>query len=677
MQLKQFILYPILLLVFAATATAQDCTEIGQNPSTAFPVCGTKTFSQESVPICGHRGIPGPACTNAGDGTHEDTNPYWYKFTCYKGGTLGFKITPKVLSDDYDWQIFDITGKNPDAVYTDRSLYVCMNWSGEGGVTGASSAGTKRDVCGGYGQPLFSSMPTLIEGHEYLLLVSHFTPYSQSGYDLVFTGGTADITSPGIPSMVHARYNCQSYTIGVKLSKKVLCKTLATDGSDFSFASGGAGISGISGIGCANGFDFDSLLIQLNGPLGPGDYSIVAKTGTDGNTVLDVCGNPLAVGEKVDFHIDPPPVVQLRNMEVVGCAPDKIKIGLSAPIRCASIAADGSDFTITGSPAAVITGATGQCNSNNLADTVILQFAQPLYRQGDYTITLRTGSDGNTVQGECGQGASIGQTVTFHTADTVSANFSYSLSKNCKVSTVDFSHDGANGVNSWRWTLDSAGVDVQTMQNFTKVYGDFGEKYVRLSVSNGVCSDSVLMFINLEKTLGAVFSVDPGPYCPMDIVTAKNESFGSITSYAWDYGNGNTSTAPDPVPQQYHPVNKEQDYRIRLIVVDNLNCQDTTDHYIKAVTSCYIDVPNAFSPNNDGVNDYLYPLSAYKAIDLHFAVYNRLGELVFETTDWTHKWDGTVKGKPADVGTYVWMLKYTIKDTGKKVFRKGSATLLR
>lgn len=674
MQLQQFLLYPIILLVFATTATAQTCTEIGQNPSTAFPVCGTKVFSQESVPTCGNRAVPGPTCSNPGDGGHEDVNPYWYKFTCYKAGTLGFKITPKLLSDDYDWQLFDITGHSPNDVYTDASLYVCMNWSGEGGITGASSAGTKRDVCGGYGQPLFSTMPTLVEGHEYLLLISHFSP-GQSGYDLNFTGGTADITSPGIPSIVHARYNCGNYTIGVKLSKKVLCKTLATDGSDFTFSSGGANISGITGVGCSSGFDLDSVLIQLDGPLGPGDYTISSRTGTDGNTVLDVCGNSLATGEGADFHIDPPPVVELRNMAVVGCAPDKIKIGLSAPIRCASVAADGSDFTITGSPLASIISATGQCNSNNLADTVVIQFAQPLYLKGDYVITLITGSDGNTVQGECGQEAMVRQTVSFHTSDTVSADFDYALNKNCKISSLSFSHNGAHDVNSWKWTFD--GTDRQTTQNYLKVYNDFGEKQVQLLVSNGVCTDSVSKTILLERTLGALFSVDPGPYCPMDITTAKNESFGNIVSYAWDYGNGKISTAPDPVPQQYFPAAKEQNFRIRLIVIDNLNCQDTADHYIKAVSSCYIDVPNAFSPNNDGVNDFLYPLSAYKAIDLHFTVYNRLGQLVFETADWTRRWDGTVKGQPADVGTYVWMLQYTIKDTGQKVFRKGTATLLR
>jgi len=87
-------------------------------------------------------------------------------------------------------------------------------------------------------------------------------------------------------------------------------------------------------------------------------------------------------------------------------------------------------------------------------------------------------------------------------------------------------------------------------------------------------------------------------------------------------------------------------------------------------------VPNAFTSNGDGLNDYLYPLNAYKATDLTFWVFNRYGQLVFETTDWTKKWDGTKDGDPMPAGVYVWMLSYTVP-SNKKVFLKGFTVLLR
>jgi gliding motility-associated-like protein len=98
---------------------------------------------------------------------------------------------------------------------------------------------------------------------------------------------------------------------------------------------------------------------------------------------------------------------------------------------------------------------------------------------------------------------------------------------------------------------------------------------------------------------------------------------------------------------------------------------------LKVINNCFIAVPTAFTPNGDGMNDYLYPLNAYKARDLDFKVFNRYGQLVFETKDWTHKWDGTFHGVPQPMGSYVWELSYIDTDTGKKVFKKGATLLIR
>lgn len=672
MLIKKLFLYPLAVLALSGTASGQTCTSIGQTPATAFPVCGTKTFTQHSVPVCQTNTIPGPACNTPGDGPHTDVNPYWYKFTCYTAGTLGFTITPNTLTDDYDWQLFDITNKSPNSVFTDKSLYVCMNWSGEGGITGASNAGNSLDVCGGWGQPLWSKMPTLKKGHEYLLLVSHFDGDSQSGYNLTFGGGTADITDPAVPKLKSATYRCLNNTVSIALSRKVACNTLATDGSDFSLSTAGYTITGASSSRCTEGFDLDTLSLSFNTTLPIGDYVITIKNGADGNSLANTCGNPIPVGDTLHFHVGPPPIVTLVDETVTDCAPTQLKVALSDPIRCSSIAPNGSDFSITGPEAISIIGASGICDRDNLTDTVVLQLNHPIYIRGDFTVTLTS----SRLAGECGQLVPTLQTVTFHTADTVSAVFTYLRETDCKVNTLSYFHDGQHDVNTWLWSFED-GTTTQT-QNAQKIYFEnYGLKTAQLIISNGVCSDTVSNSIYVEETLKADFFVDPGPYCPLDIALARDSSFGDITRYAWDYGNGVSSSSPSPEPQQYFPTSKEQYYKIRLIVEDVKHCLDTAEYEIMAVTSCYIDIPTGFSPNNDGVNDYLYPLSAYKAVDLRFSVYNRLGQLVFETNDWRRRWDGTVNGQPADIGTYVWMLSYTMKDTGKKVFRKGATTLIR
>src|SRR5262245_39013579 len=104
------------------------CTTLGQTPSTAFPVCGTTTFHQDNVPICNTNSLFVPGCSGTGNANYENKNPFWYKFTCYVSGTLGFTITPDDLTDDYDWQLYDVTGLNADEVFTNQNIIISGNW---------------------------------------------------------------------------------------------------------------------------------------------------------------------------------------------------------------------------------------------------------------------------------------------------------------------------------------------------------------------------------------------------------------------------------------------------------------------------------------------------------------------------------------------------------------------
>lgn len=62
---------------------------------------------------------------------------------------------------------------------------------------------------------------------------------------------------------------------------------------------------------------------------------------------------------------------------------------------------------------------------------------------------------------------------------------------------------------------------------------------------------------------------------------------------------------------------------------------------------------------------------------LKFTVYNRLGQRVFYTENWTRKWNGKFRGQDADPGTYVWVLTYYNPDLRKMIEQKGSTVLIR
>ncbi|MEJ8820128.1 T9SS type B sorting domain-containing protein [Lacibacter sp. H407] len=104
-------------------------------------------------------------------------------------------------------------------------------------------------------------------------------------------------------------------------------------------------------------------------------------------------------------------------------------------------------------------------------------------------------------------------------------------------------------------------------------------------------------------------------------------------------------------------------------------CGSASDEVMIRSVDCVILFPNAFTPNGDGRNDQFKILNAFNLQDYSLSVYNRWGQMVYSSTDFRQGWNGEVKGKPQDPGTFVYFCKY-IKDN-IPVTTKGSFILIR
>lgn len=649
-------------------AQITPCTDLGQTPATAFPVCGTGVFSQASVPICGGRDLPSPHC---GNDPLTDKNPFFYKFTCFQSGSLGFVITPKTLQEDYDWELYDVTGVDPNSIYTNGSLVIGCNWSGEFGITGASGAGSNLFECAGNGVPLWSKMPALVAGRNYLLLVSHFSD-SQSGYTLEFKGGTAVITDTAIPHLRRAGVNCAADVIRLSIGKKIKCSSIASNGSDFYLSPALGNITGATGINCSARFDTDSIELKVDRPLPPGTYTLKIKGGSDGNTLLDYCDNAVPTTDEASFTVLPGVPTPMDSLTRPSCAPRTLQLVFSKPIVCSGIAADGSDFIVTGAYPVTVTAAAGVCNAAGVTSTITVTLSQPLYRAGAFRIQLQRGSDGNTLLNECAVETPPGSFIPFDIKDTVNADFTYSIRYDCQVDEVNFFHPGGSAT-SWSWDLDD-GLR-SSLQSPQALYTRFNQKNVSLIVSNGFCSDTARASFVLENFLKADFTV-PEDNCPLDPVTFTATPTGKVTAHDWSFGDGGSGSGATVTHAYQRPV-RETVYMVRYTVTDSFGCRQTAQQPVKIYSSCTVAVPNAFTPNNDGRNELLYPLNAVKADQLEFTVYNRWGQMVFRTTNWKRGWDGRLNGTPQPPGTYVWTLRYINRDTGLRVEQKGVAVLIR
>lgn len=149
-----------------------------------------------------------------------------------------------------------------------------------------------------------------------------------------------------------------------------------------------------------------------------------------------------------------------------------------------------------------------------------------------------------------------------------------------------------------------------------------------------------------------------------------NATGGDI--YEWDPPLGLSNTRIfNPIAN----ISSDQTYSVKVITNEGCYAYDTMSVKVFR-TAPDIFVPNAFSPNGDGHNDIFRAYPVGIAQFNYFRVYNRWGQLVFSTSTPSAGWDGKINGKQQSTGTFVWQAD-GVDYTGKKVFRKGTAVLVK
>lgn len=237
----------------------------------------------------------------------------------------------------------------------------------------------------------------------------------------------------------------------------------------------------------------------------------------------------------------------------------------------------------------------------------------------------------------------------------------------------DTVHLHASGGTSYTWT-PADGLTNSRIANPVATPLKTTEYEVKVTDNSG-CSAYGKVKISLRDSVLKAMINGPDIVCPNEEMLFRDMSLGQIISWHWDFGNGIISNLKNP-PVQNYPVTNGSFFPVNLTITDTAGCIQSVKKIIKSVNNCFIAVPTAFTPNNDGLNDFLYPINAYKATDLVFKIFNRAGNLVFTTNDWTKKWDGTISGIPQEAGVYVWVLSYTDVNR-KKIFLKGTTALIR
>ncbi len=236
----------------------------------------------------------------------------------------------------------------------------------------------------------------------------------------------------------------------------------------------------------------------------------------------------------------------------------------------------------------------------------------------------------------------------------------------CAPLTVQFENLGKPGA-YYIWDFGTG--DSSNAENPVYTYRDSGNYKVRFYIKPGkTCRyvDSSFIEVEVLNTTRALFDIDPARPELDELVRFDNKSIGA-EEYAWLLDGQLVSTEKDWA----HRFGALGRYELCL-AIKNEYCEDTL---CREIIFPIVDVPNAFTPNGDGNNDTLF-VRGFGVLELDFRLYNRWGQLVFETQALSQGWDGKFHGEEQDMDVYVYILN-ALLENNEKVSKKGNITLIR
>jgi len=394
----------------------------------------------------------------------------------------------------------------------------------------------------------------------------------------------------------------------------------------------------------ATGLDFTNIANPTATPAATTVYTVNA---TDANGCL-------AAPVNVTVTVNPP-------LNVLASGTASICPGASTNISALASLGSGGPYTYTWTPAG-----TGSGTPVSVSPAVTTT----------YTVTA---SDGCS--------PTVTSTVTITVLPLPVVTFSAPITSGCEPLCVNFTDNSTvagGAIATWAWSFGDGNTAITNAP--TNCYAVAGSYNVTLTVTStlGGCSSTstVNNYITVHPTPNADFSVPLVTSIINPTISYTDESTvstGFISGWAWNFGDyfssnaDTTSTLQNPT----HTFTEAGTYCASLTVTSNFGCTDNTQICIVIDPEFTFFIPNAFSPNGDGVNDDFYGKGDYiKKFEM--LIYDRWGNLIFFADDVTKHWDGTVNhGKEiAQEDVYVYVVKI-IDHKDKKHKYTGTVTIVK
>lgn len=294
------------------TGPEQDCDN-------AIPVC-QQSYTQTSS-------YTGNGTIQEVNGTclsSQETNSVWYVFTVQNSGTFTFMLN---TANDYDFALYDITTIGCTGVPS--ATPVRCNFSATYGSTGLTlpASGAANLSVGAGGAPTMAGL-NVNAGQTFALIIDNFSA-NTNGYDITF-GGTAQIFDNTPPTIASTSVPCNSNTIRINFSEPVACNSITSSGSEFLITGPLGAVPVTSAVGnlCFTGASNTNYVTVTfnNAGLASGIYTVNIANGTDGNTLIDKCGNNMSTAQTFTFSYLAPFTISATNTLVCAGFPTTLSI---------------------------------------------------------------------------------------------------------------------------------------------------------------------------------------------------------------------------------------------------------------------------------------------------------------------------------------------------------------
>ncbi len=676
----------------------------GQDCGTFSVLCTKETFTQLNV-------------TGSGANNHEsagtclgtESNSAWYMFKASAPGDFTFVITPTVTTNDIDWIFYDL-GVNGDCSKIDAANAIrCASGSGvtcsptyyKTGLSMTETDLTESASCPP-GQNGFVKYVELQQDHVYALLIDNFSG-GNNGFTLEF-GGTADFAGPTAEIDVQKLNPCtdsQAYIFESKASNFASLKWSFGEGASLASAT-------TAGPFTVTYSTPGEKVVVLEAKGTNGCNVVTTQTFIVANTPekppitasnVNLCqGDVLKLSTPfvnlATYHWSGPnfsstqqnPEIPVSGPEIVGTYKLYVQVGdcvsevnsidiLSVDLKPeAMFSIEVNNRCETNQSYSLIntsknytkltwdfgTGVKSQVDTGN--DSKVLTFTNP----GPKTITLTVETDNGCI--------SILKKDILVELKPEKPEIGINQALFCLKDVIKLSVPAQEGI-SYTWsgpnhyTASTNAIEIPvTDLNLAGTY--------QVVLTSGTCNSEAATIVipAIARVPVAQFYTDPTFNtkfsAPVPITFTNTSLYGDF--YEWNFGDGFTTAEQNPT----HIYQTDGLFRITLTAFSKNGCANAItqgDLIIKKNASTF--VPNAFSPNGDGINDELV-IGVTNLKKYSIQIYNRLGSQVFFTNNIFENWNGTFKGNQLPVGVYYYIILGT-NISNNTVKYSGSITLLR